>query len=97
MTDRYFVDTNVLVYARDSSEPQKHALAVEWMHTLWSQGAGRLSFQVLQEYCQVVTRRLSPGRDLPPRRERGRGHRTYSASHDCPSWPTTPKSRSGKK
>jgi predicted nucleic acid-binding protein len=63
MTDRYFVDTNVLVYARDSSEPQKHALAVEWIHTLWSQGSGRLSFQVLQEYYQVVTRRLSPGLD----------------------------------
>ena len=63
MTDRYFVDTNVLVYARDASEPHKHALAVEWIHALWNRDEGRLSFQVLQEYYQVVTRRLAPGLD----------------------------------
>ncbi len=30
---------------------------------LWNRGLGRLSYQVLQEYYQVVTRRLSPGMD----------------------------------
>ncbi len=27
MTDRQFVDTNVLVYSRDTTEPEKHATA----------------------------------------------------------------------
>ena len=61
MTERYFVDTNVLVYARDASEPGKQQQASTWLHALWSQGAGRISYQVLQEYYQVVTRRLTPG------------------------------------
>ncbi|ACL74289.1 PIN domain-containing protein [Thioalkalivibrio sulfidiphilus] len=61
MTDLYFVDTNVLVYARDSSEPLKQKVAADWLGVLWTQGVGRLSYQVLQEYYQAVTRRLTPG------------------------------------
>jgi predicted nucleic acid-binding protein len=57
----WFVDTNVFVYARDLSEPQKQPLAADWLKYLWQSGAGRLSIQVLQEYYNVVTRRLSPG------------------------------------
>jgi predicted nucleic acid-binding protein len=61
MTATYFVDTNVLVYTRDCSEPAKHGRAREWLEHLWTSGAGRLSTQVLKEYYQVVTRRLDPG------------------------------------
>jgi predicted nucleic acid-binding protein len=61
MTDLYFVDTNILVYARDSSELEKQPLAAEWLEHLWKTNRGRLSYQVLQEYYQVVTRKLSPG------------------------------------
>jgi len=61
MTATYFVDTNVLVYARDASEAAKQPPAREWMDYLWGQHAGRLSVQVLQEYYQVVTRKLQPG------------------------------------
>jgi predicted nucleic acid-binding protein len=64
MIERYFVDTNVLVYARDAGEPGKQPVAVEWLGYLWRSGAGRLSIQVLQEYYNVVTRKLDPG--LPP-------------------------------
>ena len=59
MTDRSFVDTKVLVYARDASEPRKKELAVEWIRTLWTRASGRLSFQMLYEYYEVLTRRLS--------------------------------------
>lgn len=58
-----FVDTNVLVYARDGSEPDKQPRAHEWMASLWREREGRLSFQVLQEYYVTVTRKLSPGID----------------------------------
>jgi predicted nucleic acid-binding protein len=56
-----FVDTNVLVYARDASEKRKQPRAHEWLTHLWVTHEGRLSFQVLAEYYTVVTRRLRPG------------------------------------
>jgi predicted nucleic acid-binding protein len=56
-----FVDTNVLVYARDASDTEKQATAAAWMEHLWTSAAGRLSVQVLQEYYVTVTRKLDPG------------------------------------
>ena len=61
-----FVDTNVLVYARDTSAPQKQKRAEMWMHYLWQTRSGRLSYQVLQEFYVTVTEKLAPG--LPPAR-----------------------------
>ena len=61
MPDKVFVDTNVLVYTRDASEPQKQKQAMGWMSHLWDLRAGRLSFQVLQEYYVTVTEKLDPG------------------------------------
>ncbi len=56
-----FVDTNVLVYARDASEAEKQPQATAWMDYLWSHRQGRVSFQVLDEYYVTVTRKLDPG------------------------------------
>lgn len=61
MRSPVFVDTNVLVYLRDSTYPAKQRRAAEWMAHLWEAGAGRLSLQVLQEYYVTVTRKLAPG------------------------------------
>jgi predicted nucleic acid-binding protein len=58
-----FVNTNVLVYARDASEAEKQPLASAWIETLWESREGRLSTQVLQEYYVAVTRKLDPGLD----------------------------------
>ena len=58
MNGRFFVDTNVLVYSRDESEPQKQKQALDWMTHLWNTGTGRLSFQVLQEFYVTVTRKI---------------------------------------
>lgn len=63
--DLVFVDTNVLVYARDSSNPGKQKKAAVWMGELWSSRRGRISQQVLHEYYVTVTRKLRPG--LSPR------------------------------
>lgn len=63
MTDRVFVDTNVLVYARDASETPKQKQAMAWMSHLWRQKAGRLSFQILSEFYVTVTHKLQPGLD----------------------------------
>jgi predicted nucleic acid-binding protein len=64
MSDSVFVDTNVLVYSRDASEPQKQKQAIEWMTYLWEKRTGYLSFQVLQEFYITVTDKLDPGLDL---------------------------------
>ncbi|OYW63598.1 MAG: VapC toxin family PIN domain ribonuclease [Hydrogenophilales bacterium 12-64-13] len=61
MSGKTFVDTNILVYARDPGRPGKQALAHLWMARLWEQRSGRLSIQVLQEYYVTVTAKLKPG------------------------------------
>ncbi len=61
MSELFFVDTNVLVYSRDASEPEKQPRAAQWRRALWQARAGRLSMQVLHEFYQVVTRKLRPG------------------------------------
>jgi len=63
MSAKVFVDTNVLVYKRDASEPEKQGAAAAWMAILWERRAGRLSYQVLQEFYVTVTTKLSPGMD----------------------------------
>jgi predicted nucleic acid-binding protein len=63
MTVKVFVDTNVLVYSRDASEPRKQEQASAWMSHPWSARTGRLSFQVLQEFYVTATNKLKPGLD----------------------------------
>jgi predicted nucleic acid-binding protein len=58
MTAAVFVDTNVLVYARDASEPVKRAIAMDWLEALWREHSGRTSTQVLSEYYVTVTSKL---------------------------------------
>lgn len=57
-----FVDTNVLVYARDRSEEEKQRRAAAWVGALWETGLGRLSYQVLEEYYVTLTSKLDPPR-----------------------------------
>ena len=61
MTAPVFVDTNILVYSRDSRDADKQKRAREWLEALWATRRGRLSRQVLQEYYVTVTRKLQPG------------------------------------
>jgi predicted nucleic acid-binding protein len=56
-----FVDTNVLVYARDAADAAKQARAAAWLEILWREQAGRTSIQVLSEYYVTLTRKLDPG------------------------------------
>jgi predicted nucleic acid-binding protein len=61
MSETCFVDTNLLVYFRDSSEPEKQLKSAEWMTVLWESRNGRISYQVLNEYYVTVTQKLKPG------------------------------------
>jgi predicted nucleic acid-binding protein len=58
-----FADTNVLVYSRDTTEPDKCRQARAWMTHLWTTRTGRLSSQVLQEFYVTVTEKLNPRLD----------------------------------
>jgi predicted nucleic acid-binding protein len=51
MADKYFVDTNILIYAHDRTTGIKHGRARELIEKLWTSGQGVLSTQVLQELC----------------------------------------------
>ena len=57
MSDKYFVDTNILVYAHDRSAGQKHQRARALVEQLWQSGGGVLSTQVLQELCVNLRRK----------------------------------------
>jgi predicted nucleic acid-binding protein len=62
MSDKCFVDTNILFYSQDLQSGLKHDRAKRLIQDLWDSGTGVLSTQVLQELC-VNTRRL--GARLP--------------------------------
>lgn len=59
MTHLVFVDSNVLIYARDAGTPSKQARAVEWLAHLWREGLGRTSTQVLSEFYVNVTGKIA--------------------------------------
>lgn len=58
MSDNILVDTNVLVYAYDRSEPVKQAQALEVLNRLALNGQGVLSTQVLSEFFVNVAYKL---------------------------------------
>ncbi len=49
MSARTFVDTNILMYAHDTSAGDKHKLARHAVEATWTSGGGVLSTQVLEE------------------------------------------------
>jgi predicted nucleic acid-binding protein len=59
MSDKCFVDTNILVYAHDRSTGVKHQRAQILIEQLWNSGKGVVSTQVLQELCINLRRRAA--------------------------------------
>jgi predicted nucleic acid-binding protein len=59
MSDKTFVDTDVLIYAHDVDAKAKHETARTVLRHLWSQRTGILSMQVLQEFYVNVTRKIA--------------------------------------
>jgi len=56
--DRFFIDTNVLLYGSDPLDPTKQRRAQLWLDALWNSGAGGVSWQVLHEFYVNATRKL---------------------------------------
>lgn len=54
------IDTNVVLYLYDHSQPVKQYRARDVLDQLELNGSGRLSVQCLAEFFSVATRKLSP-------------------------------------
>jgi predicted nucleic acid-binding protein len=53
-----FLDTNIIIYAYDTSAGDKHQKARDLLAGLWESGLGMVSTQVLQEFYVTVTRKI---------------------------------------
>lgn len=62
--ERVFLDTNVLVYSYDASEPRKHGIARAVLESAVETGNAAISGQVLGEFVNVVTHRIAQPRTL---------------------------------
>jgi predicted nucleic acid-binding protein len=62
MSDKFFVDTNILMYAHDTAAGAKHESARALVEELWRDRSGVVSTQVLQELA--VNLRRKAGRPL---------------------------------
>ena len=60
MSDRCFVDTNILLYAHDASAGEKHRRARTLVEHLWNTRSGVISTQVLQEFAVNLRRKVDP-------------------------------------
>jgi predicted nucleic acid-binding protein len=59
MAEKYFVDTNILIYAHDRAAGIKHERARQLIERLWTNGQGVLSTQVLQELSVNLRRKVA--------------------------------------
>jgi predicted nucleic acid-binding protein len=65
MSDRCFLDTNILLYAHDSSAGVKHERAKALVEQLWRNRSGAISTQILQELAVNLRRKIAT--PLPPK------------------------------
>ena len=58
MNDKYFIDTNIFVYAFDRENAEKHRKSNELIKHALKTNTGCISFQVIQEFINVSTRKF---------------------------------------
>jgi predicted nucleic acid-binding protein len=64
-----FCDTNVVVYAYDTTAGAKHIQARQLLERLWLEGIGAISVQVLQELFVTLTRKIPRPLTTPTARD----------------------------
>ena len=69
MSDKYFVDTNILMYAHDTAAGEKHERAKSVVEELWRDRSGAVSTQVLQELCVNLRRKAGRPLDIKATRD----------------------------
>ena len=74
MSDRVFVDSNILIYAHDLEAGGKHGRAADLVRSLWERRSGVLSTQVLQEFYVNVTKKIPHPLDRSTARDIARNY-----------------------
>ena len=59
---KYFIDTNVLIYANDAQDTNKQTQAIQLVSQLMRNDTGVLSTQVMQEYAMWLSTNLDSAR-----------------------------------
>lgn len=59
MKDRFFIDTNILVYTFDNRSVEKRDIARKIIQDALTTGNGIISFQVLQEFLNVALKKFA--------------------------------------
>ena len=59
MSARHFLDTNIFVYTFDASARRKRRIATDLVAAALRDRTGVISFQVLQEFCSLATRKFA--------------------------------------
>jgi predicted nucleic acid-binding protein len=54
MSGKAFLDTNIFVYANDRTDPRKQTIALDLVREATINGDGAISYQVIQEFFNVV-------------------------------------------
>jgi predicted nucleic acid-binding protein len=69
MSDKCFVDTNILMYAHDKAAGAKHERAKALVERLWRERSGVVSTQVLQELVVNLRRKTARPMDATSARD----------------------------
>lgn len=59
MNARFFIDTNILVYAFSGQDPVKKSRAMSLLRSALEEGAGIISWQVVQEFLHLALHKNS--------------------------------------
>ena len=59
MRAKYFIDTNVFVSSHDETQPSKKERALAILSDALQNGIGMISWQVIQEFLNVATRKFA--------------------------------------
>jgi predicted nucleic acid-binding protein len=65
MKDKYFLDTNIFVYTFDFSSPIKQQRAQDFVRAALADNLGIISYQVVQEFLNVATRKSLASMTMP--------------------------------
>ncbi len=77
MSAKFFLDTNILMYAHDASKGTSHERALHLVGELWNSGTGVLSTQVLQELCVNLRRNVHPPLSVDETRRRVQNYSSW--------------------
>lgn len=59
MKDNFFLDTDILVYSFDRSQPQKQSISKKLINEALTQKTGNISYQVIQEFLNIASRKFA--------------------------------------